>query len=55
VGGLVLSPVSVKTPNCGRVGMEIWDVGEDLVEEEGDGEEIFGGGRWGGKCGNSKG
>ncbi len=35
-GGLVLSPVSDKTPNCGRINVEIGNVGEDLVEVEGD-------------------
>ncbi len=33
---MVLSPVSDETPNCGRVDVEIGDVGEDLVEVEGD-------------------
>ncbi len=35
-GLLVLSPVSDETPNCGRVNVEIGEVGEDLVEVEGD-------------------
>ena len=33
-GGLVLSPVSDKTPNCGGVKVEIGDVGEESVEVE---------------------
>jgi hypothetical protein len=39
-GGLGLIPVSVETPNCERVKMKRRDVGEVLVESEGDGDGI---------------